>query len=111
MERVEKEGRKDLKNLSDKALFFEETQMEQHSNAAANPVSPLSSFDNTGQLKKFLEGNVQDEHIDEMLKLREDLLKKREIEEMRKLNLDLESKSIDQEVFLSRLAAIQGKYS
>lgn len=54
---------------------------------------------------------MQDEHIDEMLKLREDLLKKREIEEMRKLNLDLESKSIDQEVFLSRLAAIQGKYS
>jgi hypothetical protein len=58
-----------------------------------------------------LEGNIQDEHIDEMLKLREDLLKKREIEEMRKLNLDLESKTIEQEAFLARLESIHSKYS
>lgn len=50
-----------MRELSDRALFFEEAvQSEHRSNAAANPISPISSFDNTGQLKRFLEGNVQD---------------------------------------------------
>lgn len=38
----------------EKALFFDEKRWEQRSNAAANPMSPASSFDNTGQLKRFL---------------------------------------------------------
>jgi hypothetical protein len=95
----EEKGKKDLQNLSEKALFFEEQlQSEQRSNAAANPLSPVSSFDNTGQLRRFLDGNVQDEQVEEMLRLRGELLKRREAEEVRKLNLDL-NRGLSQEDF------------
>lgn len=77
-------------------MFFNEEEniikkekTDQQSNVPANPLSPVSSLDYTGQMKKFLSGNIQDEHIDEMLKLREDLMKKREAEEIRKLNIDV----------------------
>jgi hypothetical protein len=31
---------------------------------AVNQITPLSSLDNTGQMKKFLAGNIQDEHVE-----------------------------------------------
>lgn len=43
-----------LSEKIEKPLFFDERQWEQRSNAAANPMSPTSSFDTTGQLKRFL---------------------------------------------------------
>jgi hypothetical protein len=39
-------------------------KIEQNSNIPANSLSPISSFDHTGQMKKFLAGNIQDEHIE-----------------------------------------------
>jgi hypothetical protein len=49
----------------------------------------MSSFENTGHLKRFISGNIHDDNIEEMLKLREELMKKREVEDMKRLNVDL----------------------
>lgn len=67
-------------------------------------------MDRSGQLKKLLAGTSQEEELEEMLELREDLMKKREMDELRLLNIDLENKAIDQEEFLGRLEAITSKY-
>ena len=68
------------------------------------------SLERSGQLKKLLDGSKQEEEVEEMLRLREDLMKKREVEEMRVLNRDLENKNIDQDEFLRRLEGITSKY-
>jgi hypothetical protein len=49
----------------DKILFFEDApaKEEQRSNAAPNPTSPMSSFENTGHLKRFISGNIHDDSI------------------------------------------------
>ena len=43
-------------------------------------------FNQTGKLKAYISSNLQDDTINEMLKIREDLLEKRESEELFKLN-------------------------
>lgn len=81
--------------LNDRMLFFNEENDEMQkerisdlkspkskendrSNDPVNPLSPLSSFENTGKIKKFILGNLHDDRIEEMLALREEFLKKRE---------------------------------
>lgn len=62
-------------------------------------------------MKKFLAGNIQDEHIEEMLKLREDTLRKREFNEMKEANVELENKTISEQVFMFKVVTITSKYS
>jgi hypothetical protein len=70
--------------LDEKYLFFEGRDDKRCSEDKSDvPVSyhtPVSSFENTGQMKKFLANNMQEEYIEEMLRFREDLIKKREFE-------------------------------
>lgn len=62
-------------------------------------ISPRSSLENTGQMKQFLLQNLHDEGIEEMLTLREQLLRKRESEAIRKAHEDLSGKKISEAEF------------